>query len=114
MDYKDEAKKKEDHWFRERDRELITKHRKDREERMKAESEKAQAAELEALKKQHWMCCPKDGHPMEEVDLDGILIDRCTFCDGIYFDAGELEELLLKKEESRKSIFRGIVGIFGD
>ena len=52
------------------------------------------------------MKCPKCGHDMKEEDLEGVEIDRCTFCEGIFFDAGELEQLFLKREQERKSFFR--------
>jgi len=40
-----------------------------------------------------------------------VEVDRCTFCEGIYFDAGELDRVLLKKEEERKGFFRRLVKI---
>jgi uncharacterized protein len=46
----------------------------------------------------HWMKCPKCGHEMVEEDLQGIKVDRCTQCSGIYFDRGELEILLESRE----------------
>jgi Zn-finger nucleic acid-binding protein len=40
--------------------------------------------------------CPKCGKNFVEEQYEGITIDRCTGCDGIYFDAGEVELLLGK------------------
>jgi Zn-finger nucleic acid-binding protein len=34
---------------------------------------------------------------MEQLDVEGIEIDRCTHCKGLWFDAGELEALKDKK-----------------
>ena len=41
---------------------------------------------------------PKCGGQMEEVALEGIMIDKCTECQGIYFDNGELEVLMGHRE----------------
>ncbi|MDM7917096.1 MAG: zf-TFIIB domain-containing protein, partial [Candidatus Eisenbacteria bacterium] len=41
-----------------------------------------------------WMICPKCGDHLEEVESDGVKIDRCEGCGGIYLDRGELEMLL--------------------
>lgn len=58
------------------------------------------------LKEQHWMCCPKCGNRMEEVELLGIMVDRCMDCSGVYFDKGELELLLESKEP--KGFLKGL------
>jgi len=39
------------------------------------------------------MNCPKCRAEMERVDYDGIEIDRCTGCKGIWFDSLEEEKL---------------------
>jgi len=38
--------------------------------------------------------CPKCRADMEQVDIDGTIIDRCEHCSGIWFDAGEMEDIL--------------------
>jgi Zn-finger nucleic acid-binding protein len=47
------------------------------------------------------MKCPKCGLSMEEVDLDGIVMEQCTSagCGGVYMDKGEMD-LFLKLHES--------------
>jgi len=37
------------------------------------------------------MQCPKCGMQLVEIDYRGIKIDKCTACDGVWLDAGELE-----------------------
>lgn len=37
--------------------------------------------------------CPKCGQWMETVYADGTEVDRCAECEGIWFDAGELDWL---------------------
>ena len=82
----------EDRYFHEQGAEMLKKKRA-------ALDEQRKAKEQEEAKARHWMKCPKCGADMEEIDMESILVDRCPGCDGIYFDAGELELLL----ESRKS-----------
>jgi uncharacterized protein len=41
----------------------------------------------------HSLKCPKCGHGMEEVVHDGVVIDRCTYCKGLWFDADEAHRL---------------------
>jgi PAT family beta-lactamase induction signal transducer AmpG len=43
------------------------------------------------------MRCPKCRAEMEQVDYDGIEIDRCKYCKGLWFDAGESEALRSKE-----------------
>jgi ribosomal protein L37AE/L43A len=50
-----------------------------------AEQEKRRRKEL------HFMHCPKCGMKLIEVDYKSLKIDRCSACDGIWLDAGELE-----------------------
>ena len=101
----------ENQWFRENEKELLETARVAREKREAERASEEQAAQREALKKAHVMKCPKCGHDMAEQDLGGITIDRCTFCEGVYFDAGELESAYMKKDEDRKSLFRRLVGL---
>ncbi len=39
------------------------------------------------------MDCPKCKNSMESVSYENITVDRCTFCQGIWFDALEHEHL---------------------
>jgi uncharacterized protein len=55
---------------------------------LRAETKKA----LE--KETHWMKCPKCGNEMEEIDIEHILLEKCSHCKGLYFDQGELDLLM--------------------
>jgi hypothetical protein len=57
------------------------------EKRKKAEEEK------EKLKELHYMKCPKCGMGLIEIDYKGIRVDKCSSCEGIWLDAGELEAI---------------------
>ncbi|MGD9974057.1 MAG: zf-TFIIB domain-containing protein [Desulfatirhabdiaceae bacterium] len=53
--------------------------------------EKLAEEEKQKLKKLHYMRCPKCGMDLIEINYKGILIDKCSECDGIWLDAGEIE-----------------------
>ena len=46
----------------------------------------------------HWMKCPKCGADMSEIELEGIMVDKCAGCEGLFFDRGELELMLVNKK----------------
>jgi predicted Zn-ribbon and HTH transcriptional regulator len=41
----------------------------------------------------HYMKCPKCGMELIEIDYKGIKVDKCSRCEGIWLDAGELEAI---------------------
>ncbi len=67
-------------------------------ERLKKEHDEKtkmmQAQEREKLKELHYMHCPKCGQKMIEINFKDVMIDECPECKGIYFDNGDLEQLL--------------------
>jgi len=77
--------------------------------RKRVEEEKhREMAEQERLRRKelHFMHCPKCGMKLIEVDYKSLKIDRCSACDGIWLDAGELEAAV--------ELERGLLGrIFG-
>lgn len=52
-----------------------------------AETEQKGAQEL------HWMKCPKCGLNLVEIDYKNIKVDKCTYCEGIWLDAGEMQQV---------------------
>lgn len=83
----DLRRSKEEHHFRQRDRELIEKLR------VKADEERRER-ERRHQKELHWMKCPKCGHDLHEIEMGPVRVDKCSQCGGLYFDAGELDILL--------------------
>lgn len=80
------------------------------ERKKKAEEEsrkKLADAEKKRLKELHFMRCPKCGMQLVEVDYRTLKLDRCTACDGVWLDAGELEAAT-KLEKSVLSRFLGL------
>ena len=47
--------------------------------------------EKKKLKEIHFMKCPKCGMELIALDYKGIEVDKCSECEGIWLDAGELE-----------------------
>ena len=81
----------EDEYFAQEDAQRIRAlqdHRREQEETLRREQTKAT----------HWMHCPKCGSKLIEVVYEGILVDRCEDCNGIWFDSGELKALLDRQE----------------
>lgn len=111
MDSQKERKKKEDAWFLENEKKLLTKLRIEREARMKEKLAETDRKQREELKRAHWMRCPKCGQGMETKDHAGVEVEVCTFCEGVFFDRGELEQMLDRKYEERRSFFFDLLGL---
>jgi uncharacterized protein with PIN domain len=89
---------KEEEYFYRKDQELIRKLR----EQAQAQREQTEA---ENKKKEYWMRCPKCGSNLVEEKHEEVMVDRCTGCNGLYFDAGELEIVLKAKSSLLSRIF---------
>ena len=103
MDFSGPRKKQEDEYFAREEFDRRKKAAEEAYEKMKVE-EKAKQKEL------HWMHCPKCGSEMVEIDYEGISLDKCTHCLGIFFDNGELEQLLT----SKGGFVRKMLNVFKD
>jgi len=54
------------------------------------------------------MKCPKcKSETLVEFKIDAVAVDRCSSCDGIWFDAQELTELLVEDARKVASLRRG-------
>lgn len=104
--------RREDEWFRQNEKQLLEAAQMARVQRERARALKEAEDTRRRLKDAHFMKCPKCGHDLEAESLDGIEIDRCSFCEGVFFDAGELDRLFLaKKSSERQGILRRVLGI---
>jgi hypothetical protein len=103
--------KTEAQWFYEREREIIEEQHREREKRL-AELLKAEEDERTIkLREAHWLKCPKCGHDMKSLQLEGIELEQCTFCEGIYFDRGELDSFLMRRTAQRFKFYRRLFGL---
>lgn len=82
---------KEDIYFAERDRELLEKLRR----------------ELCRVEKAEETSCPKCSGKLESYTFQGVALDRCNSCSGMWLDKGELEMIVRK-------INRGPLGVWID
>jgi uncharacterized protein len=106
------SRKREDDWFLQNEKKLLEEARKAREKREAERRARETEEQRGKLKQLHWMRCPKCGHDLKTEALEGVEIDRCTFCEGFFMDAGELEVLFLKKGVGqRQSFMRRLLGI---
>lgn len=78
-------------------------------EKKKKKEEEKEKAKREELKKLHYMHCPKCGMQLKDSLLNGVLIDRCDDCGGIWLDKGELDKL---RKSSEKNFFEGLFSYF--
>ncbi len=106
-----DAQRKVDQWFRENEKRFLEEIRAKREQKIREQQTVEEQRRLEELRRRHWMHCPKCGQDMAEQDLQGIKVDICSGCEGIFFDRGELETLVAKKAEERRGFFRRLVGL---
>ena len=84
-------------------------------ELLKARRAQAEREREEAERKTHHMKCPKCGHDLKVEQYHGLEVDRCSECDGVWFDAGEAESLLDGQDENMfhsvfGAVLRGVRG----
>lgn len=56
------------------------------------------------------MHCPKCGKELKTIDLQGVQIDRCVGCQGIWLDKGELDDLRSLKSTKKSGFFSMLFG----
>jgi hypothetical protein len=100
-DLQEKGYNKEEEYFYRQNKELLEKRRKELDAKRKAQENTGHP---------HWMKCPKCGADMREIERQGIKVDQCGACGGIYFDRGELELLLEAKEQ--KGFLGGLKSLF--
>jgi hypothetical protein len=76
--------KREEEYFARREYEQLKKTEEEKHKKLKAEEKKR-------LKELHNMRCPKCGMELIEIDYKNLKIDKCSECEGVWLDAGELE-----------------------
>jgi len=66
---------------------------------------KMKVEEQEELKQLHYLHCPKCGMDLIALDYRGIEVDKCSACEGVWLDAGELEAISGLEESSLEKWF---------
>lgn len=99
----DKPSSKEEEYFLEQEA-------KRRKERERQELEKKKEKDRQKLKELHYMHCPKCGQKLEEISYFDIKIDRCTECEGIWLDHGELDVITKFQEVG---LFKNLFSFMG-
>ena len=66
------------------------------------------------------LACPDDGRLLRAVDADGIELDLCPHCHGLWLDRGELSDIIARRrgreaaEELAEELIDGVVDTVGD
>jgi Zn-finger nucleic acid-binding protein len=102
---------REDDWFRRNEEKLLAAARVARAKREEERAAREKDEERRKLKELHFMHCPKCGHVLKPEDFSGVTVDRCTFCEGVYLDPGELEQIVLKQGEEQRGFLRRLLGV---
>ena len=74
--------------------------------------EKFNSGEMNKLIEGQYMKCPKCSMSLNEIVYKGGKIDKCTACDGVWLDAGELEALLLNEKTVTENAYRILIKHF--
>ena len=61
--------------------------------------------EKKRLKELHHMRCPKCGMELIEIDYRNIKVDKCSECEGIWLDAGELAAVSKLEKNTLDKLF---------
>ena len=93
----------EEEYFHRADQEKVRKLREELDKKREAQSE-------EQCKQIHWMKCPKCGSDLEEINYHNVMIDKCSECNGIWLDQGELELLAKAEQRATKGLLSKLFG----
>ncbi len=90
----------------EREEEFIVRQEYERLKKIEEEKHRNLAAEeKKKLKELHYMRCPKCGMELVAINYKNIEIDKCSECEGVWLDAGELEAVSKLEESSIGKLF---------
>lgn len=84
----------EEEYFARRDAEWMRERR--------AELDKQQANDAKTIK------CPRCGSALVEREFQNVKLDACANCKGVWFDAGELELIMLLKRGDQLRVISGL------
>ena len=87
----------EDEYFARRDAEWI------KQRRAELDKQEAAAARASGAPK-----CPRCSGPLTEREFQNVKLDVCDRCKGVWFDAGELEMVLLLKRGDQLRVITGL------
>lgn len=56
------------------------------------------------LKKEKTLNCPKDQNPMIKLTSQGITVDKCQKCGGMWLDKGEMKKIIERFDAYQKKL----------
>ena len=71
----------------------------------KEKQEKLATEERNRLRDLHYMKCPKCGMDLLGMEFQGVKVDKCSGCSGVWLDAGELETVAKLETSKTEKIF---------
>ncbi len=90
----------------EREEEYFARMEFDKKKKSEEEKQKKMAEEEKnKLKEFHYMKCPKCGMKLIEIDYKAIKVDKCSGCEGVWLDAGELEAISKVEKKALDKLF---------
>ncbi len=90
----------------EREEEYFARIEFERKKKSEEEKQKKMAEEEKnKLKEFHYMKCPKCGMELIEIDYKGIKVDKCSGCEGVWLDAGEIEAISKVEKKALDKLF---------
>jgi hypothetical protein len=94
IELEDRGKALEDQYFHKKEQELIANMKR------KLAADSTKETEME---------CPRCNGTLKETDFEGVTIDVCDSCQGVWLDAGELAQLN-EKERHERGWFHRLLG----
>jgi Zn finger protein HypA/HybF involved in hydrogenase expression len=88
----------EEEYFARMEFEKLKKHQGESQQKLAAD-QRVKEQEL------HYMKCPKCGMNLVEIDYKKIKVDKCSACEGVWLDAGELETVAQMDKVSLDKLF---------
>jgi hypothetical protein len=93
----------EEDYFRRIEREKLEKRRRD-----------AADAKLSAERSRCVNRCPKDGAELQEITYQGVVLDRCPECKGVWLDQGEFRTIVERESKAGGGFVSDMVrSVFG-
>jgi ribosomal protein L37AE/L43A len=76
------------------------------------QAEEMAVKQREELKQLHHMKCPKCGMDLQTLTKGKVEIDTCFNCQGVWLDAGELDQVLAQGSESSGKVMGAVLNLF--
>jgi uncharacterized protein len=76
------------------------------------QSEEMAAKQREELKQLHYMKCPKCGMDLQTLTRGRVEIDTCFNCQGVWLDAGELDQIIAQGPEGGGKVMGAVLNLF--